>query len=151
MEKIFKFLGFLICLLVFLQAASAFELANYLAFSGRLTDSTGHAIETPTEFVFKLYDAPTDGNMLFVQNETIDVNSGIWSVTLGNREDSLSDLNIDGTSIDLDLNIWLEITIGTETLTPRMQLVPKQAAYICLLYTSPSPRDLSTSRMPSSA
>jgi len=25
------------------------------------------------------------------------------------------------------------------------------AAYICLLYTSPSPRDLSTSRMPSSA
>ena len=24
-------------------------------------------------------------------------------------------------------------------------------AYICLLYTSPSPRDLSTSRMPSSA
>ena len=25
------------------------------------------------------------------------------------------------------------------------------AAFICLLYTSPSPRDLSTSRMPSSA
>ena len=28
---------------------------------------------------------------------------------------------------------------------------PKTAAYSCLLYTSPSPRDLSTSRMPSSA
>ena len=27
----------------------------------------------------------------------------------------------------------------------------KDHAYICLLYTSPSPRDLSTSRMPSSA
>ena len=27
----------------------------------------------------------------------------------------------------------------------------KHTAYICLLYTSPSPRDLSTSRMPSSA
>ena len=26
-----------------------------------------------------------------------------------------------------------------------------QTVYICLLYTSPSPRDLSTSRMPSSA
>jgi len=26
-----------------------------------------------------------------------------------------------------------------------------EAAYVCLLYTSPSPRDLSTSRMPSSA
>ena len=28
---------------------------------------------------------------------------------------------------------------------------PNEPAYICLLYTSPSPRDLSTSRMPSSA
>ena len=27
----------------------------------------------------------------------------------------------------------------------------KQAIQVCLLYTSPSPRDLSTSRMPSSA
>ena len=30
-------------------------------------------------------------------------------------------------------------------------LTRSQSAYICLLYTSPSPRDLSTSRMPSSA
>ena len=27
----------------------------------------------------------------------------------------------------------------------------KSLSYVCLLYTSPSPRDLSTSRMPSSA
>jgi len=31
------------------------------------------------------------------------------------------------------------------------QLFPKDHPYYCLLYTSPSPRDLSTSRMPSSA
>ena len=30
-------------------------------------------------------------------------------------------------------------------------LLPIYAVYLCLLYTSPSPRDLSTSRMPSSA
>ena len=30
-------------------------------------------------------------------------------------------------------------------------LVPEVAFDVCLLYTSPSPRDLSTSRMPSSA
>ena len=29
--------------------------------------------------------------------------------------------------------------------------VPVERGYSCLLYTSPSPRDLSTSRMPSSA
>ena len=30
-------------------------------------------------------------------------------------------------------------------------VIPSDALEICLLYTSPSPRDLSTSRMPSSA
>ena len=30
-------------------------------------------------------------------------------------------------------------------------IVPMDGTYTCLLYTSPSPRDLSTSRMPSSA
>ena len=30
-------------------------------------------------------------------------------------------------------------------------VVSEQKSHICLLYTSPSPRDLSTSRMPSSA
>ena len=32
-----------------------------------------------------------------------------------------------------------------------IEIVSKVCAYTCLLYTSPSPRDLSTSRMPSSA
>eukprot|EP00831_Metopus_contortus_P070640 TRINITY_DN6442_c0_g1_i3.p3 TRINITY_DN6442_c0_g1~~TRINITY_DN6442_c0_g1_i3.p3 ORF type:complete len:122 (-),score=28.92 TRINITY_DN6442_c0_g1_i3:117-482(-) len=36
------------------------------------------------------------------------------------------------------------------TLTKNMNMIKKRD-YICLLYTSPSPRDLSTSRMPSSA
>ena len=40
-----------------------------------------------------------------------------------------------------------------EDVHPKYQRIPKEAneVSICLLYTSPSPRDLSTSRMPSSA
>ena len=33
----------------------------------------------------------------------------------------------------------------------RLQAIGNSASFPCLLYTSPSPRDLSTSRMPSSA
>ena len=33
----------------------------------------------------------------------------------------------------------------------RVNLTPEDRAYICLLYTSPSPRDRSKSRLPSSA
>ena len=37
-------------------------------------------------------------------------------------------------------------------LTPdQMREIISEQSHICLLYTSPSPRDLSTSRMPSSA
>ena len=41
----------------------------------------------------------------------------------------------------------------SEALSERKSYISESAAQaqICLLYTSPSPRDLSTSRMPSSA
>ena len=40
---------------------------------------------------------------------------------------------------------------GTNTNPGEIDLNPEVEAWVCLLYTSPSPRDLSTSRMPSSA
>ena len=36
-------------------------------------------------------------------------------------------------------------------VTKNLEIQEEQRSHICLLYTSPSPRDLSTSRMPSSA
>ena len=50
----------------------------------------------------------------------------------------------------------LFMTAGVSDLNPGLNFSAAEAnaiygAYICLLYTSPSPRDLSTSRMPSSA
>ena len=50
--------------------------------------------------------------------------------------------NFDGNSITGSFNQSGVTDIGTGEY---------QATYTCLLYTSPSPRDLSTSRMPSSA
>eukprot|EP00831_Metopus_contortus_P018047 TRINITY_DN1767_c0_g1_i9.p2 TRINITY_DN1767_c0_g1~~TRINITY_DN1767_c0_g1_i9.p2 ORF type:complete len:157 (+),score=32.59 TRINITY_DN1767_c0_g1_i9:176-646(+) len=44
-----------------------------------------------------------------------------------------------------------KIVPGAEAFEQRKIMVPKIHQKICLLYTSPSPRDLSTSRMPSSA
>ena len=52
-------------------------------------------------------------------------------------EDSAYSLNVAGTCTDVD----------GDTLTYTISGAPNT----CLLYTSPSPRDLSTSRMPSSA
>eukprot|EP00831_Metopus_contortus_P021278 TRINITY_DN1947_c0_g1_i5.p2 TRINITY_DN1947_c0_g1~~TRINITY_DN1947_c0_g1_i5.p2 ORF type:complete len:102 (-),score=12.19 TRINITY_DN1947_c0_g1_i5:81-386(-) len=62
--------------------------------------------------------------------------------------------------IDFDVSSKLEsqtfVNRYTTKLTGKMKgftetYSPPEQLYYCLLYTSPSPRDLSTSRMPSSA
>ena len=53
---------------------------------------------------------------------------------------------------DKELTIYLnEKTVMDHVLTSVTNLNVSYASNSCLLYTSPSPRDLSTSRMPSSA
>ena len=46
------------------------------------------------------------------------------------------------------LREWVAIDLETEALVEQLTMAGLE---VCLLYTSPSPRDLSTSRMPSSA
>ena len=48
---------------------------------------------------------------------------------------------------------WLEggLVASPEKFIMDCEVIQQIQRYICLLYTSPSPRDLSTSRMPSSA
>ena len=46
---------------------------------------------------------------------------------------------------------WVALAGSQMTLLPLILTDPEGLAMTCLLYTSPSPRDLSTSRMPSSA
>ena len=50
----------------------------------------------------------------------------------------------------LDINPVTVVTVKNNQVVPEDEEV-ENGDYICLLYTSPSPRDLSTSRMPSSA
>ena len=49
------------------------------------------------------------------------------------------------------LRVFSGDTIGSLSCSVPSMHIYVVSAYICLLYTSPSPRDLSTSRMPSSA
>jgi len=55
---------------------------------------------------------------------------------------SVEDPELHKSIVDLDMVKDIQITDGRVNVT---------ALLTCLLYTSPSPRDLSTSRMPSSA
>ena len=52
-----------------------------------------------------------------------------------------------------ELNWWENTNMDTnkDRIHDAIWMAPESSHYDCLLYTSPSPRDLSTSRMPSSA
>ena len=51
-----------------------------------------------------------------------------------------------------DITVKLQETTGTSyKMIPGYDLEKNPKAWVCLLYTSPSPRDRLTSRMPSSA
>ena len=56
-------------------------------------------------------------------------------------------------SLNVSSDLYQASVLFFELLTTNANAVFRQPQYIdtCLLYTSPSPRDLSTSRMPSSA
>ena len=107
-------------------------------------------------------------NMRFIIDELLDLNQDLLSVDISNKEKiDLRDLVMNildrWSSVieNRELNIEL---LGSSTITSNLNYVQKiteniienaikyaQEDSTCLLYTSPSPRDLSTSRMPSSA
>ena len=68
---------------------------------------------------------------------------------LGNR--SFLQQTVDRVKPIVPLENILIITNAVQAASVRKQLPELPNRNICLLYTSPSPRDLSTSRMPSSA
>ncbi len=57
---------------------------------------------------------------------------------------------IPGTERDVECD-FICLAVGLSPLSDLLRLAECEMVYVCLLYTSPSPRDLSTSRMPSSA
>ena len=77
-----------------------------------------------------------------------------------NKDHLIEESNLDWTNLDLSKDFEVgsrnELGIDTDQLNEGIEEAKKlndfyAMAIICLLYTSPSPRDLSTSRMPSSA
>ena len=60
--------------------------------------------------------------------------------------------NLDNREFDVGKNLYTNsMTINAARLTPQIGFKVNDKSMTCLLYTSPSPRDVEESRMPSSA
>ena len=109
--------------LAYSTAAALVSPGRILSFQGRLTDTPGNAISSPTDIVFKLYNQGTGGTLLYTssignsQTITPDDN-GIFSVVIGKSH---------GTEIPPEVfsenaEVWLEITADNEIMDPRQQI-----------------------------
>jgi hypothetical protein len=75
------------------------------SYQGFLADDTGAAVaDGEYTLSFALYDAETEGNMLWTEIRTMNVRSGVFSVVLG----SIEPLNL-----PFDQTCWLGIAIGS--------------------------------------
>ncbi len=84
---------------------------------GRLFDATGNPIVGATSFVFALYDAPTAGNVLWTETQSITIDGGYFSARLGEVTPLPAGV-FDGTKRYLGVSVN-----GDTEMTPRQALV----------------------------
>ncbi|MBP9702489.1 tail fiber domain-containing protein [Candidatus Woesebacteria bacterium] len=91
-----------------------------LSFQGRLENASGTPITAATNFVFKLHDASSGGSELYSSGTcsiTPDTD-GVFSTQIGGT----CGAGIASSVFTENADVWLEVTVGAETLTPRQQI-----------------------------
>ncbi|MCD6594685.1 hypothetical protein J7L68_03310 [bacterium] len=113
-------------LLLALVGAFASGVPRLISYQGKLTNDAGVALDGSHDITFYLYDVETGGTAIWNEAHTaasghpVTVTNGLFDVELG----TLTPLNIafDGT-------YWLELKVGTETLSPRERMVAVPYAF----------------------
>lgn len=93
-----------------------------MAYQGKLLDANGVPVNGPTDMVFRIYDAPSGGNLLWVESWTgtnaVQVNDGLFHVMIGSLNPTLSSLSTTNVSL-----LYLGLTAGTDPeMSPRLQM-----------------------------
>jgi len=109
MRKIFYAM---IMLLVITVGAHA--VPQYINYQGILRDIPGNLQNGTFAMTFKIYNAETGGIALYDPLPTqVTVSNGLYNVRLG---------PVDSTSIFDGNNRWLEVTVGSDLLSPRLRI-----------------------------
>ncbi len=121
-------LSLTIVLLLVVAVSAWAQIPKLINYQAKLTDGDGVALNGDYDITFKVYDEETGGTPLWTEAHTgVTVTNGLFDVQLG-------------TITDLDLSFadtyWVEITIGTETLTPREMLSTVPYAFRALVAES---------------
>lgn len=111
-----KYTCFLSAILFVLGMQAAWgQILQTISYQGVLTDASGSAVPDGNyELTFKLYDAATGGTELWSEEQSVEINNGIFNVILG---------SITPLTLSFDRPYWLGVTVGQNSeLTPRIEL-----------------------------
>ncbi|RJO70450.1 MAG: hypothetical protein C4523_05390 [Myxococcales bacterium] len=111
----------LIAALVVLASSASAEVPQFITYSGRLTDGTGWGQTLVASFDFSIYDAATDGSLLWTQHfDAVAIEDGYFSIMLGDGEDALGGpLNVTAVFASYG-ETWITVSAdGSEELEPR--------------------------------
>ena len=118
--------SFVLACFAFSAPAHAVQSIPYkMNFQGRLTNTSGVTLSGNYDMQLKLYTAATGGSFVWGETRTaangnaVTVTSGLFSVLIG------EDTAVTGTAASLQAalaanqTLYLEMTVGTEVLSPR--------------------------------
>ena len=116
------FLVSAIWFLVTMVLCSYADIPRTINYQGKLTDKQGYALTGSYNITFRLYDAPTGGNLLWQESHTnVSVSKGLFSVILG----AITPLNL-----PFDKQYYLSIQVGADPeMAPRQALASAPYAF----------------------
>lgn len=98
------------------------QVPNTINYQGFLTDAaTGQPQTASVNVIFKLYDALTAGNLLYTETQSVTPSNGSFNVRIGS-------VTAFPATLVFDKPYWLEITVGSQILTPRQPLASSATA-----------------------
>lgn len=105
---------FISAVFVLLALLPASAVTTAISYQGKLTDSAGNPLTGSYDFSFKLFDALTEGTQIgsTVSVTEVSVTEGIFTVKL----------DFGAGAFVTGADRWLETTVGTTVLSPRVQL-----------------------------
>jgi hypothetical protein len=97
-----------------------------ISFQGKLLRSGSPAGGT-YNLTFRIYDVASGGVALWSESQNVSVNDGVYNVYLG---------SITPIRLDFSKQYWLEVQVGTETLSPRYKLTVGPYSFRALVANS---------------
>ncbi|MFZ6030052.1 MAG: hypothetical protein ACOYYS_20240 [Chloroflexota bacterium] len=117
-------LAFGILLTLGILAGCTSSLGPNMSYQGRLTDASGNPLNGNYAFTFRLYNAETGGTSIYTETKTIAVANGLFDTSVGPTT-----LLANVTPEMLAQPLWLEVSVETETLSPRQRLLGSPYAF----------------------